>query len=197
MKMKNPNFVRGPNGEGGGEGQGFGHCLVIPKKRIFNVVDPEATANNCSVLKELRDHWKKFWREGGADKILWRTRKAVCDQEIELVAMRDQANEKHKEQYYDSKVTQEVLEDFKEMGKEFRRLGVEDFLYGFHLFPDSTVAHLHMHVFPKHEEYRRFSTHAHDPKTVPLQAILDAESEDQSEAQVEEDETALAQHEEN
>lgn len=56
----------------------------------------------------------------------------------------------------------------------------EDFIFGFHVFPENTIGHLHMHVFPHDNDFREYSTRDYDYKTVPLQAILDAEGEDQS-----------------
>ena len=35
-----------------------------------------------------------------------------------------------------------------------------------------------MHVFPKNSELRRFSTRTHDWKTIPIEAVLEAEEED-------------------
>ena len=41
-----------------------------------------------------------------------------------------------------------------------------------------------MHVFPKAEALRRFSTKTHDWKTIPMQAVVEVEEEDQGTEEV-------------
>lgn len=68
------------------------------------------------------------------------------------------------------------------MKSEFLGLKAEsDFLLGFHVFPENSIGHLHMHVFPHRDYFREFSTKDYDYKTVPLQAILDVEKEEEEE----------------
>lgn len=64
------------------------------------------------------------------------------------------------------------------MKLQFERLKEDDFLFGFHCFPENSIGHLHMHVFPHGEQFREFSTKEYDWKTVPLQAVLEVEKED-------------------
>ena len=70
-------------------------------------------------------------------------------------------------------------DDFNSMAQSFERLKVGDFQFGFHAFPDNSVGHLHMHVFPRQSELRKWSTRTHDWKTIPIEAVLEVEEEDQ------------------
>lgn len=67
---------------------------------------------------------------------------------------------------------------FKSMQSSFLALNNDDLVFGFHVFPNNSIGHLHMHVFPHNNTFREFSAKIHDLKTVPLQAILDVEDED-------------------
>ena len=73
----------------------------------------------------------------------------------------------------------ELEHDLRCLSREFVTLDPErgDFEFGFHAWPDSSVGHLHMHVFPKRNSLRQFSTREHDWKTIPLKAVLEAEAE--------------------
>lgn len=82
---------------------------------------------------------------------------------------------------YTDAVNANVFSDFERLKPVFLQLKAEeDFIFGFHVFPENSIGHLHMHVFPHHDDFREHSTKTYDYKTVPLQAILDVEEEDQS-----------------
>ena len=152
------------------EGQGFGHTLVISRKRIFNVVDPEATENDCERLKEMKRHFISFWDfEHGSPKLIRRTQSAFDDQNKKL---KDKALDAY------TKLLPALKQDFDSLAEDFSKLRSEDFECAFHAHPDNSVGHLHMHVFPKKEYLRRFSTKSHDWKTIPLEAVLEVERED-------------------
>ena len=152
------------------EGQAFGHTLVIPRKRIFNVVDPEATAENSALLREMKKHFITFWSSpGGKEKLIRRAQKAFDDQNAKL--------EKKNENLY-QEILPPVLNYFNESSKTFRKLTPKDFVFAFHPWPDCTVGHLHMHVFPRLESLRTFSTRKHDWKTISLNSVLTVEEED-------------------
>ena len=153
------------------EGQGFGHVLVIPKRRIFNIVDPDATAKDASAIRELRDHFKTFWRNGGSPKIVQRARASFDDQNAKLAAKKSTQH-----LYYQLLPILEA--DFERLSRMYGQLGVHDLEFAFHAFPDASVGHLHMHVFPKLSELRKFSTRHHDWKTIPIEAVLEVEEED-------------------
>ena len=152
------------------EGQGFGHTLVISQKRIFNVVDPEATENDCERLKEMKRHFISFWDlEHGSRKLIRRTQSAFDDQNKKL---KDKALDAY------TKLLPALEQDFESLAEDFSKLRSEDFKYAFHAHPDNSVGHLHMHVFPKKDYLRRFSTKSHDWKTIPLEAVVEVERED-------------------
>ncbi|KAL8726833.1 MAG: hypothetical protein Q9166_006449 [cf. Caloplaca sp. 2 TL-2023] len=157
------------------EGQGYCHTLVIPKTRIYNVVDPDATTSTCFILKEMCTHFLRFWAtEEGKLAILTRARKAIEDRDNALI---NGNSERPSE--YDNLTRNAVFKDFERKQHEFMRLrGEDDFLFGFHVFPENSIGHLHMHVFPHDNSFREWSTKDYDYKTVPLQAILEVEEED-------------------
>ena len=72
----------------------------------------------------------------------------------------------------------QVKEDYHEMATQFLKLEGEDFVFAFHPYPDYSVGHLHMHVFPRAEALRRVSSKQHDKKTIPFEAVLQVEEED-------------------
>lgn len=78
---------------------------------------------------------------------------------------------------YTEVIRNEVFADFERMADEVLQLREDDFLYGFHVFPDNSTSHLHLHVFPHDNSFRNHSTHDYDVHTVPIQAILDVEAE--------------------
>ncbi len=161
----NANYEPGKNTP---EGQAFAHTLVIPKERVFNVVDPDATADNGAVLKELREHFVKFWKHGGAQEIVARLKDIVKSRNDTIAKDQRTINE-----YFS--LLPKVWATFDEMSKAFVNLGPDDFMYACHPFPDASVGHLHMHVFPRDNAFRKVSTKRHDWKTIPLKVILEAE----------------------
>lgn len=158
------------------EGQGFGHTLVISKTRIFNVVDPEATKDDCRWLKEMKHHFICFWEtEHGSPKLIRRTQSAFDDQNAKLERKKTTLE-------IFQKLLPTLKKDFDSLAEEFKQLEPKDFQFAFHAWPDNSVGHLHMHVFPKKEVLRRFSAKRHDLKTIPLEAILQVEEEDKRRA---------------
>ncbi|KAL8921500.1 MAG: hypothetical protein Q9208_005654 [Pyrenodesmia sp. 3 TL-2023] len=168
------------------EGQAFAHTLVIPKARVYNIVDPAAAADRCSLLHEMRRHFLDFWaRPEGKAKILARTRRALEEQDQKLLLLASSSssspsssnpNTTNNSDY--ASVRDDIFAHYEAMKPAFERLKEEDFLFGFHCFPENSIGHLHMHVFPHGEAFRQFSTKDYDYKTVPLQAVLEVEKED-------------------
>lgn len=152
------------------EGQAFAHALVIPKERILNVVDPDATRDSGAILKELKEHFIKFWSNDGATKILARVEEVVKSRNDILSKNQETTNA------YNSLLPR-VWATFTDMSGPFITLKPDDFVYAFHPFPDASVGHLHMHVFPRDNAFRTVSTTRHDWKTIPLKVILEAEQE--------------------
>ena len=164
----NPKFKPGVNTP---EGQAFGHTLIVSRKRVFNVVDPDATENDSALLKEMKEHFVRFWEDNGSPKLLKRVKSAFDEQNAKLAS-----NDKTLNSYHELLPT--IKADFETLSHGFRHLKPEDFEYGFHAHPDNSVGHLHMHVYPKKSFLRKFSTYSHDWKTIPLDAILEVEEED-------------------
>ncbi len=150
------------------EGQAFAHILVIPDQRIFNIVDPDATKDSCAVLKEMKEHFIKFWRQGGATKILARVKEVV---EEHITPGQDAGKDK-------------IWATYDEMSGAYENLEPDDFAYTFHPFPDASVGHLHMHVYPKSDFFRKYSTEKHDWKNIPLDVVLAVEAEAASKSQI-------------
>lgn len=73
----------------------------------------------------------------------------------------------------------ELEADYEKLVKRFRALSDDDFVFAFHPYPDNSIGHLHMHVFPRDEFLRQFSTKKHDWKTISVKSILDAEKQDE------------------
>ena len=166
----------GLKGEHTPEGQGFGHCLVISRERIFNVIDPDATANNSALLKAMKDHFITFWKfEDGPAKLLKRVR-WTFDQHNKKLESTDGTRASSCQ---NSPSTLE--KDFVQLEESFKRCKPADFEFAFHAHPHNSVGHLHMHVFPKSGDLRKFSAKNHDWKTIPIEAVLEVEEEDEKE----------------
>ena len=151
------------------EGQGFGHCFVIPRKRVFNIVDPAATSDNCALIKKMKADFEECWSSpSNRIKILHSAKDAFEAQNLKL----------EKENEAEFKATSPpVREDYDEMAKRFLKLEAGDFVFAFHPHPEHSVGHLHMHVFPREEFLRRVSSKQHDKKTIPIEAVIEVEAE--------------------
>lgn len=177
------------------EGQAFGHCLVIPKNRIFNIVDPLAVKDHCAVIHELRHHFIKFWNgKGGPQILLRRTRRGFDEQNDKL---RTRLNSIPVPSSSSPSMTRQKTKDFaakreaqldnllrdleagyKTMEAQFLELRApEDFVFGFHPFPENSVGHLHLHVYPRKRGLREWSSQEHNWKTVEFDMVLEAEGE--------------------
>ena len=124
----------------------------------------------------MKEHFINFWKtENGPPKLLRRVRSTFDTRNNELASNDEKANS--------CKVSlSELNSDFESLGEGFLRCKPQDFEYAFHAFPDNSVGHLHMHVFPKDEKLRKFSTKSHDWKTIPIEAVLEVEDEDEKRA---------------
>lgn len=121
----------------------------------------------------MKDHFIKFWNTAdGPPKLLDRVRSAFDEQNLKLkssggTTLREDV---------------EVLRtDFEVLSRTFMKCKPDDFEFAFHPYPAISVGHLHMHVFPKKGALRKFSTKIHDWKTIPIEAVLEVEKEDDKE----------------
>lgn len=152
-------------------GQAFGHTLVISRRRVFNVVDPDATANNCALLEEMRAHFLKLWHND-QERVIRRVRLGF-DQQNQKLAGKEGTLELYRS------LLPQLEADYEKLVTRFRTLSNDDFVFAFHAYPDNSIGHLHMHVFPRDEFLRQFSTKKHDWKTISLKSILEAEVNDE------------------
>ncbi len=121
----------------------------------------------------MKEHFITFWKtEDGSPKLLKRVR-STFDEQNEKLASKDQ-NARSSEGLLSTLIT-----DFDALSQRFLRCKPDDFEFAFHAFPANSVGHLHMHVFPKNGDLRKFSTRSHDWKTIPIEAVLEVEEEDE------------------
>lgn len=67
---------------------------------------------------------------------------------------------------------------YEDMKPQFLALRApQDFVFGFHPFPLNSVGHLHLHVYPRKDGLRVWSSKAHEWKTVEIEEVLEAEGE--------------------
>lgn len=125
----------------------------------------------------MHDHFVAFWQhDQGKEKILARAKRAVDDQDKKLRdAPSPSSNSQSTNSVYNDATRSSVFAQFNKLKDAFKKLQAKDFVFAFHVFPDNSIGHLHMHVFPHNEAFREFSTHVYDWKTVPLEAVLEVE----------------------
>lgn len=150
-------------------GQAFGHTLVLSRRRVFNVVDPEATSNNCALLKEMRAHYQRLWNND-RERVIRGVRLGF-DQQNQKLASKERTIKLYRS------LLPELEADYEKLVTRFRALNDDDFVFAFHPYPDNSIGHLHMHVFPRDEFLRQFSTKKHDWKTISVTSILEAEEQ--------------------
>ncbi len=127
-------------------GQGFGHTLVFYRKRVFNVVDPDATANNAALLKEMNAQFLKLWNSN-REKIIRRVRLAFDEQNKAITSKKEISDLSHT-------LLPQVEADYDKLVKKYRAPKDDDFAFAFHACPDNSVRHLHMYVFSRDESLR-------------------------------------------
>lgn len=158
----------------GKAGQGFGHALVIPRKRVYNVVDPDATKDRCKLLQEMKQHFIGFWKTAiGQKKLVEATWEGVCARNNTL---------KRANRALDEKDLEEQERRFNDFAGKYKALNADrDFHYVVHPHPYHSVGHLHLHVFPSNSELRSRSPRSHDWKSIPLDVITRLEDEEEIE----------------
>jgi len=124
---------------------------------------------NCALLKEMQAHFIKFWKDGGASAVVEVIRRKFHVRNDKLL--------RKDSTFVD--LAYDMALDFESLAIDFRRLTPKDFVFGFHAFPDNSVGHLHMHVYPNGASLRKFSTKRRDHKTIPLEAVLEVEEQEQ------------------
>lgn len=121
----------------------------------------------------MKDHFINFWKtEDGSHKLLGRVRSTFEEQNTKLAS--NDGNAKSSQNLQST-----LRKDFDVLRRSFLKCKPDDFEFAFHAYPANSVGHLHMHVFPKDGNLRKFSTKSHDWKTIPIEAVLEVEEEDQ------------------
>ena len=119
----------------------------------------------------MKAHFITFWNSvEGPLKLLERARSAFDEQNLKL---------KSSDRIILREDVEVLRRDFELLSRSFMKCKPDDFEFAFHPYPDISVGHLHMHVFPKKGELRKFSTKLHDWKTIPIEAVLEVEEEDE------------------
>jgi hypothetical protein len=119
-------------------------------------------------------HFKKFWNGGrSAPKFIERINEAV-DRRAKAVFDGYKSNPdtvaRRTEEF--EKVMVTVREDADAFAKQLADVKDNQFFFGFHAHPDTSVGHLHMHVLLGQSKFRTYSTGVHDWKTIPAQAVI-------------------------
>ena len=139
--------------EEGSAGMSGVHLLMTTKPRYFNGVS--LTKRNAFILESMKRFFKKCWRDEKFRKRVVQAQKAAIHERYESRAEKDP-----------TKATRERDEALEHLEKlKFRELKEDDFRFGLHLWPDNSVADLHLHIVAMPEEMREYSTHKHDAKT--------------------------------
>ncbi|KAH9482162.1 hypothetical protein JR316_0004257 [Psilocybe cubensis] len=150
-------------------GMAYVHLLVIPKKRIYNIVAMKETG----FIDEMTSHFKSFWQSAEAiDKTTVWLETAVKNR----AAAARKSVESHSPELLEEfdNTMQEVRKSAKQLNEilRARTQSVDElFNFYFHPAPDASIAHLHMHCVLKDKVFREFSTYAHDWKSVPVHDV--------------------------
>lgn len=138
---------------------------------MYNIVSLE----KIDVVEEMISHFKRFWAEAGSiEKCIDQIKEAIDSREQEVIQgfHKDADPETRTAQF--RKITVEVQKSADDFAAKLRTLPAQDFIFGFHPAPYASVGHLHMHVLAAPPDFRRYSTGAHDWKTVPAEAVMEA-----------------------
>lgn len=162
-----------PNGQdtSARAGMAYLHLLIIPRERVYNIVALDSPA----IIEEMIGHFKSFWRRPDSiGKVRTRIQFAL-DQRVTAIEQAFAKAPSLSQQRMG--VAREAIQAAQESAYEFsERLGdlsLDEFFFGFHPAPYASVGHLHMHVLPLPDLFRRYSTGAHDWKTIPASVVLE------------------------
>ncbi|KAI1088143.1 hypothetical protein F5B19DRAFT_472646 [Rostrohypoxylon terebratum] len=142
-------------GEPGTPGMSMVHLLAISRTNYFNPV--LMGSSEARIFLDMIDFFKRHWD-------VPQFRGSVLEHQKKAVEKR-------------GKTTQaglsEARKQLEELEGTIHELKFEDFAFGFHLWPDNSVPHLHMHIIAMPEKYRRYSTRSHDEKTKNAYEVYD------------------------
>ncbi|KAI1634413.1 hypothetical protein F4809DRAFT_665667 [Biscogniauxia mediterranea] len=148
-------YAAGPGA--GAAGMSMVHLLAIPRAGLFNGVSlrsPSGDVDDVAIVDEMVALFRAAWARLAV-------RQAVVEHQYAAIQRRQ-------EEAPDDRAHAEALRHWRELKRLVLvedRLGVDDFAFGLHLWPDHSVGHLHMHVLAAPSEFRKYSTSEHDEKT--------------------------------
>ncbi|KAI0477186.1 hypothetical protein GGR56DRAFT_691559 [Xylariaceae sp. FL0804] len=135
-----------------GAGMSAVHLLAIPigDERIFNGVALRGPAQ-ASIIEHMAGLFRASWASPAM-------RRAV-------LAVQAEAVERRAREAPDEAAAEAARAHWRELEPVVEGLEADDFQFGLHLWPDNSVAHLHMHIIAAPEICRKYSTGQHDAKT--------------------------------
>ncbi|KAI1493415.1 hypothetical protein F5X96DRAFT_666779 [Biscogniauxia mediterranea] len=148
-------YAAGPGA--GAAGMSMVHLLVIPRAGLYNGVSlrsGDGDINDVAIIDEMVALFRAAWGR-------LEVRRAVVEHQYAAIQRRQEAAP-------DDGAHAEALRHWRELRRLVlveEKLGVDDFAFGLHLWPDHSVGHLHMHVLAAPFEFRKYSTSEHDAKT--------------------------------
>ncbi|KAG6906204.1 hypothetical protein DXG01_015243 [Tephrocybe rancida] len=147
--------------------------MVIPKHKVYNVV----SLDDISLIEEMISHFGRFWSQPDAvQQTARRIQHAVDLRTSEVIKgledMQDQTMAATVSAEYEVMMQDIIRKSTNDMLCRLETLNTNDFIFGFHATPHASVGHLHMHVLAAGTDFRRYSTDAHDWKTIPATAVM-------------------------
>ncbi|XDG06338.1 hypothetical protein ABKA04_005953 [Annulohypoxylon sp. FPYF3050] len=128
-------------------GMSMVHIFAISKVSYFNPVS--MGPDEAQTFLDMIDFFKLQWELSGFRmSVLEHQKKAIEERSKTTKVGLDKARDQ-----------------VKELESTIHKLKFEDFAFGFHLWPDNSVPHLHMHIIAMPDEYRQHSTKFNDKKT--------------------------------
>ncbi|KAI1208591.1 uncharacterized protein F4807DRAFT_461530 [Annulohypoxylon truncatum] len=126
------------------------HIFAISRANYFNAVS--LRKHEASIINDMINFFREQWkRPEFREAVLAHQRNAIENQGTEGRA--------------------QARQQWQELKGIVHQLKFEHFAFGFHLWPDNTVAHLHMHIIAMPEKFRRYSTRLNDAKTVDAHEV--------------------------
>lgn len=136
-------------------GMSMVHIFAISTANFFNPVTMEA--GDEVIINEMIEFFRSQWG-------LRPFREAVLLHQWNAIQRRGRES---------GVGLQQAIDQYYELEATIHELTIDDFAFGFHLYPENTVAHLHMHIVAMRDEFRRYSTREHDEKTKDALEVRD------------------------
>ncbi|KAI1453443.1 hypothetical protein F4805DRAFT_376353 [Annulohypoxylon moriforme] len=136
-------------------GMSMVHIFAIPKANYFNPVSMKP--EDAHIINDMIDFFYDQW-----GRIEFR--EAVLEHQKKAIEAR---GGKKLEDLVQEKEQYEELEEI------IRILHADEFAFGFHLWPDNSIEHLHMHIIAMPDDCRQYSTKLNDEKTVDAFEVYD------------------------